>query len=254
MASDDSHKGKQFPPKPPTLVKTGGIWVPPPASMQPYTPPRSQFEYPRKFPVDLQEHVEHVRDREELHLLKHGNGVKGAGRYVKNVFVAFARQAIETQRRGIWSPIDARNHVEAFLRETLIRESYRLAFRGPRLPPLGVEALASAILGNGSIFSSYLKMRRRQLGGNDAETIPEPTVAVARAPLEELKTVASPEAMDTSLTMTAKEAAKALRVSGDTLDRMRRRGDIHMFKTGRRWKILASEVQRVRQQPRFKYR
>jgi excisionase family DNA binding protein len=55
---------------------------------------------------------------------------------------------------------------------------------------------------------------------------------------------------DGSKTMTLKEAAKALRVSNDTLDRMRRRHEIMMFKVGSRWRVLASEVIRLRQQPR----
>jgi excisionase family DNA binding protein len=57
-------------------------------------------------------------------------------------------------------------------------------------------------------------------------------------------------AADGSKTMTLKEAAKALRVSNDTLDRMRRRHEIKMFKVGSRWRVLASEVIRLRQQPR----
>ena len=58
-------------------------------------------------------------------------------------------------------------------------------------------------------------------------------------------------AVDDSKTMTLKEAAKALRVSHDTVDRMRRRDEIRMFKVGSRWRVLASEVIRLRQQTRF---
>jgi len=54
--------------------------------------------------------------------------------------------------------------------------------------------------------------------------------------------------------MTPKEAAKVLRVSEDTLQRMRRRGEITMFKAGSRWRVKASEVLRIREQPRFKNR
>jgi excisionase family DNA binding protein len=57
---------------------------------------------------------------------------------------------------------------------------------------------------------------------------------------------------DRSRPLTLKEAAVALRVSDDTLHRMRQRGEIAMFKAGSHWRVLASEVIRLRQQPRFK--
>ena len=60
--------------------------------------------------------------------------------------------------------------------------------------------------------------------------------------------------LDTSKAMTLKEAAKALGVSEDTVLRMQDRGEIALFKAGSRWKVLASEVFRIRQQPRFEYR
>src|SRR5262249_3379357 len=56
---------------------------------------------------------------------------------------------------------------------------------------------------------------------------------------------------DRSKTMTLKEATKALRTSEDTLHRLRERGAINMFKVGSRWRVLASEVIRLREQPRF---
>jgi excisionase family DNA binding protein len=55
---------------------------------------------------------------------------------------------------------------------------------------------------------------------------------------------------DSSRTMTLKEAAHALRVSIDTLQRMQKRGDIEMFKVGSRWRVLASEVIRIRETAR----
>ena len=59
---------------------------------------------------------------------------------------------------------------------------------------------------------------------------------------------------DRSTTSTFKEAASALRVSDDTLHRMRQGGEIVMFKAGSPWRVLASEVIRLRQQPKFKNR
>lgn len=52
---------------------------------------------------------------------------------------------------------------------------------------------------------------------------------------------------DTSRALTLQEAAKALRVSEDTVHRMRKRREIEMFKVGSQWRVLASEVIRVRQ-------
>lgn len=63
-----------------------------------------------------------------------------------------------------------------------------------------------------------------------------------------------PVAPDISRTMTLKEAAEKLRVSDDTLQRMRKRGDIAMFKVGSQWRVRASEVIRLREQPRFENR
>jgi hypothetical protein len=53
---------------------------------------------------------------------------------------------------------------------------------------------------------------------------------------------------DTSRAMTLREAAKALRLSEDTLHRMRKRGDIKMVKIASRWRVLASEVIRLREE------
>jgi len=52
---------------------------------------------------------------------------------------------------------------------------------------------------------------------------------------------------DTSRTLTVKEAAKALRVSEDTLHRMRERGEIQMFKVGSQWRVRGSEILCVRE-------
>jgi len=59
---------------------------------------------------------------------------------------------------------------------------------------------------------------------------------------------------DSSKTLTLKEAATALRTSEDTLHRMRKRGEVNMFKVGKTWRVLASEVIRLRQQPKFSHR
>jgi excisionase family DNA binding protein len=56
---------------------------------------------------------------------------------------------------------------------------------------------------------------------------------------------------DVSRAMTLREAATSLRTSDDTLHRMRLRGEIQMFKVGSRWRVLASEVLRLRRSDRF---
>jgi excisionase family DNA binding protein len=61
-------------------------------------------------------------------------------------------------------------------------------------------------------------------------------------------------APDRSQALTVKQAAAALNVSEDTLHRMRHRDVIKMFKPGKHWRVLASEVRRLREQPRFKDR
>ena len=80
--------------------------------------------------------------------------------------------------------------------------------------------------------------------------LPSPLPAHARPVPSPLATAG----LDTSKAMTLKEAAKALGVSEDTVLRMQDRGEIALFKAGSRWKVLASEVFRIRQQPRFEYR
>jgi excisionase family DNA binding protein len=74
----------------------------------------------------------------------------------------------------------------------------------------------------------------------------------SRIQVDPVTSVPPAEPMDPSRTMTRKEAARVLRTSVDTLDRMRRDGEIKMFQVRRRWMVLASEVQRIRQQPKFK--
>jgi excisionase family DNA binding protein len=59
---------------------------------------------------------------------------------------------------------------------------------------------------------------------------------------------------DESKSLTLQEAAKALHVHEDTLHRARKRGEIEMFKVGRRCCVRASEVQRIRERPRYKFR
>ena len=59
---------------------------------------------------------------------------------------------------------------------------------------------------------------------------------------------------DMSATRTPKEAADALKVSEDTIHRMRRRGEIGMFKVGAQWRTTVSEILRLRQQPKFRNR
>jgi excisionase family DNA binding protein len=61
----------------------------------------------------------------------------------------------------------------------------------------------------------------------------------------------APAAPDRSKTLTLREASDALRVSEDTLHRMRATGAIEMFKVGSRWRVRASEVIRLREQPKF---
>jgi excisionase family DNA binding protein len=88
----------------------------------------------------------------------------------------------------------------------------------------------------------------------EAEFVPEPPagrlsqVVVHGRRVAELTTT---KPHDASRTMTLKEAALSLRVSEDTLQRMRKRGELRMFKVGARWRILASEVVRLREQPKF---
>jgi len=75
-----------------------------------------------------------------------------------------------------------------------------------------------------------------------------PSQVVVQGPgVAESKTT---KAHDASRAMTLKEAARALRVSSDTLHRMRKRGAIEMFTVGSRWRVLASEVIRIRQKVR----
>lgn len=91
-----------------------------------------------------------------------------------------------------------------------------------------------------------LAMERSQADGKG------PTLSISSsASPDESRTVTTP---DSSRTMTAGEAAKALRVSVDTLQRMRERGEIRMFKVGRRWRVLASEVFRIRDMAQFQRR
>lgn len=59
------------------------------------------------------------------------------------------------------------------------------------------------------------------------------------------------EPVDKSATLTAQEAADALKISEDTLHRMRKRGEISMVKVGVQWRTTSSEVLRVRQRPKF---
>lgn len=71
----------------------------------------------------------------------------------------------------------------------------------------------------------------------------------------ETKPVENPSIpVDQSPPLTRKEAAKALRVSLDTLDRLRNDGVVKMFQVGSRWFMLRSEVHRVRQLPKFRDR
>jgi excisionase family DNA binding protein len=97
-----------------------------------------------------------------------------------------------------------------------------------------------------------MKDRERKFVTNGSEvqtsqTVPPPENAAAASP-------ANAEPADSSRTMTLKEATGALRVSDDTLHRMRKRGEIKMFRVGSRWRVLASEVIRLRQQPKFSTR
>lgn len=71
----------------------------------------------------------------------------------------------------------------------------------------------------------------------------------ATASANESKTATVPDA---SRTLTLREAGRLLRTSVDTLQRLRRCGQIEMFKVGSRWRVKASEVTRLRDQPRFK--
>jgi excisionase family DNA binding protein len=81
------------------------------------------------------------------------------------------------------------------------------------------------------------------------ELVGTPTeVAQSRQPREPVSFARA----DASRTMTLKEAVAALRTSDDTLHRLRKKGEIDMFKVGSRWRVRASEVHRLRQQPRFR--
>jgi len=88
------------------------------------------------------------------------------------------------------------------------------------------------------------------------ETLKAELAEALQAPGQEKPPPSSPSSPnpDGSRTMTLKEAAKALRISEDTLHRMREKGVIRMFKAGTRWRMLASEVIRVRETPRFSKR
>jgi excisionase family DNA binding protein len=61
---------------------------------------------------------------------------------------------------------------------------------------------------------------------------------------------------DRSTALTVKAAARMLGVHEDTLHRMRLAHRIKMFKPagGRQWRVLASEVVRIREQPKFRDR
>lgn len=91
----------------------------------------------------------------------------------------------------------------------------------------------------------------------DEATRAELTVAslgvVSRAEREGKPTESAPDPpADKSATLTPQQAADALQISETTLHRMRKRSEISMFKVGVQWRVLASEVMRVRQRPQLK--
>jgi excisionase family DNA binding protein len=135
----------------------------------PYVPSDRQMEYPWAFPPDLLTHVENERTSSELQLrdaVSNGENVlEEARRFVERVFLAFARQACEAERRAFWTPVDARPAVDWFLNDQLIPEAYRLAYPGPTNPPLHLKEFRESVNEKGAHWTSYLKIRRDQLAG-----------------------------------------------------------------------------------------
>jgi excisionase family DNA binding protein len=136
----------------------------------------------------------------------------------------------------VWEPLAVRPDPDAEVVSTELGEIDDVCGASERVcGRLADEALKVEMIG-----SRVAPSHRVASGSSGATAGNSPTMAAATA--------------DTSRAMTLREAAKALRVSEDTLQRMQKRRKINMFKVGSRWRVLASEVIRLRQNPRFEQR
>jgi len=123
---------------------------------------------------------------------------------------------------------------------------------------LSDEALKGELTRSTSATLTEPSTRSRDSRIGDAEQAAPPVAkpSDATTTVNQPSGVSQPRATtpDPTRTLTLKEAAKALRVSEDTLLRMRKRNEIEMFKVASVWRVLASEVIRLRQKPKFQNR
>ena len=84
------------------------------------------MDYPPRFPEALQKAVEAARDGAEV-VLREATSAENAHRlncaydFIVRVFREFADQANEATRQGVWTAVERRKNVDAFLATELIR-------------------------------------------------------------------------------------------------------------------------------------
>lgn len=180
--------------------------------------------------------------------------LQGAAReYVSTLVLGFARQACAAVRAGKLSSDRVGWFVGDFERRASVHAYYHLQLSGlwSKCEFFRNDVIPQIHQSDG--WGEHLEDLKRcavqeqptqttKNFGKDADAPHEATVATPTLPI------------DTSKSMTVKAAARALGVHEDTILRMGKDGRIEMFKVGRLWRVLQSEVVRVRSATKFQDR